>query len=90
MLGYCFARAAWGQGYASEAAHLIVGFGFESLGIHRVWAECDSENAASLRVLDKLGMRREGLFMHNCQIRGEWRDTALYAILEDEWKGRLA
>ena len=87
MLGYCFARSAWGQGYATEAARLLLDFGFESLGIHRVWAGCDSENAASLRVLGKLGMRREGCLRHDCQIQGEWRDTILFAILDDEWAG---
>ena len=55
VLGYCFARPAWGQGFATEAARLILDFGFETLGIHRVRAGCDSENAASLRVLEKIG-----------------------------------
>lgn len=86
MLGYCFSRPAWGKGFATEAASLLVRFGFESLDVHRVWARCDSENAASLRVLEKIGMRREGFFRHDCQIRGEWRDTALFAILADEWR----
>jgi len=86
MLGYCLSRSAWGRGFATEAASLLVAFGFDSLDIHRVWARCDSENAASLRVLEKLRMRREGLLEHDCQIRGEWRDTALFAILESEWR----
>ncbi len=86
--GYCFARPAWGQGFATEAARLILDFGFETLGIHRVRAGCDSENAASLRVLEKLGMRREGYFKHDCQIRGVWRDTVAFAILSDEWASR--
>jgi RimJ/RimL family protein N-acetyltransferase len=90
MLGFCFSRSAWGQGYATEAARLLVDFGFRSLGVHRIWAESDPENAASLRVLEKLGMRREGHFRHDCQVRGEWRDTVVYAILEDEWKGHSA
>ena len=88
VLGYCFARPAWGQGFATEAARLILDFGFETLGIHRVRAGCDSENAASLRVLEKIGMRREGYFKHDCQIRGVWRDTVAFAILSDEWAGR--
>jgi RimJ/RimL family protein N-acetyltransferase len=86
MLGYCFARSAWGQGFATEAASRMARFGFESLGVHRIWAHCDSENAASIRVLEKLGMRREGCLRHECQIRGSWRDTLVFAILEDEWR----
>ena len=85
MLGYCFARPAWGQGFATEAARLILDFGFKTLGLHRVWAGCDSENAASARVLEKVGMRREGCHKHDCQIRGVWRDTLAFAILSDEW-----
>ena len=85
MLGYCFSRAAWGHGYATEAAHLLVSYGFQSVGVHRVWARCDSENAASLRLLEKLGMRCEGLAKHDCQIRGVWRNTFTYAVLAGEW-----
>ena len=85
MLGYCFARSAWGKGYATEAAQVMLDFGFKSLELHRIWACCDPENAGSIRVLQKLGMRQEGHLKHDCQIRGEWRDNLLFAILEDEW-----
>ena len=85
MLGYCFARPAWGQGFATEAVRLILDFAFNTLDVHRVWAGCDSENAASARVLEKVGMRREGCFKHDYQIRGVWRDTLAFAILSDEW-----
>jgi len=85
VLGYCFARSSWGQGYATEAARLVLDFGFKSFGIHRTWACCDPENTASVRVLQKLGMRQEGHLRHDCQIRGEWRDNLLFAILDDEW-----
>jgi RimJ/RimL family protein N-acetyltransferase len=85
MLGYCFARPAWGKGFATEAAQLLVDYGFNTLGLHRIWAKCDTENISSLRVLEKIGMRQEGCLKHDCQIRGEWRDNALFAILEDDW-----
>jgi RimJ/RimL family protein N-acetyltransferase len=85
MIGYCFSRPAWGQGYATEAAKLVVGFGFGSLGVHRIWADCDAENTGSIRVLEKLGMTREGHHRQDCRIRGEWRDTLVYATLADEW-----
>ena len=85
MLGYCFARPAWGQGFATEAARLILDFAFKTLEMHRVWAGCDSENAASVRVLEKVGMRREGCHKRDSQIRGVWRDTLAFAILSDEW-----
>lgn len=85
MLGYCFARSAWGQGYATEAARVMLALGFKSLGLHRIWACCDPENAGSIGVLRKLGMRQEGHLKDDCQIRGDWRDNLLFAILEDEW-----
>ena len=86
MLGFCFARSAWGQGYATEAAQTLLDFGFGPLGLHRIWADCDSVNAASVRVLQKLGMRQEGHLRHECEIRGEWRDTLIFAILDEEWR----
>ena len=73
------------MGFATEAARLILDFSFKTLGLHRVWAGCDSENVASARVLEKVGMRREGCHKHDCQIRGVWRDTLAFAILDDEW-----
>lgn len=85
MLGYCFARPAWGRGYATEAARVMLDFGFRSLKLHRIWACCDPENAGSVRVLLKVGMRKEGHLKHDCQIRGEWRDNLLFAILEGDW-----
>lgn len=84
-MGYCLHRDFWGQGYATEAAAAIVGFGFGTLGLHRIFATCDVGNEASARVLEKVGMRREAQFMQDNMIRGEWRDSYLYAILEDEW-----
>ena len=88
FMGYCLRRDAWGDGYATEAARALLSFGFESLGLHRMAATCDIENAASIRVLEKVGMRREAQFREDTLLRGRWRDSYLYAILENEWKGR--
>lgn len=85
MLGYCFAKPAWGKGFATEAARLVVGHGFDNLEVHRTWAGCDPENSGSIRVLEKLGMTLEGHLRQDCQIRGEWRDTLVFAVLADEW-----
>lgn len=85
-IGYCYHRDYWGRGFATEAARAIVGFGFEELGTHRIFATCDAENVASARVMAKLGMRREGHFLRNEWVKGRWRDTYLYAILAEEWR----
>jgi [ribosomal protein S5]-alanine N-acetyltransferase len=64
-IGYEFAPAYWGQGYATEAARAIVAFGFNELRVHRIWAHCIAENVGSARVLEKLGMQREGRLREN-------------------------
>ena len=87
-LGYVLGRPHWGQGYATEAIRALVAFGFETVALHRIWATCDIGNVASARVLEKLGMRREGHIRHAARRKGEWRDSYLYAILEPEWHGR--
>ena len=88
-LGYVFARAAWGYGYATEACGAAVEAAF-ARGVHRVFAECNPENAASWHLLERLGFRREGLLRQNIFFRRDsdgrpvWQDTCVYARL---WEG---
>ena len=76
------------RGYATEACLAMLRFGFEEIGLHRVWTFCLAENEASWRVLERIGMRREGVLKDNVWLRGRAWDTALYAILKDEWSVR--
>jgi RimJ/RimL family protein N-acetyltransferase len=85
-LGYCYHQDAWGHGFATEAAREMLRFGFEELGLHRIHASADTRNGASIRVLDKLGMRQEGRLREHVMMRGEWRDSYLYAVLRSEWQ----
>ncbi len=87
-IGYELDPRHWGRGYATEAARAILAFGFAELRLHRVWASCVAENAGSARVLEKLGMRREGHFREHEWMQGRWWDTFLYAILDHEWRAR--
>lgn len=90
-LGYCYDQDAWGHGFATEAAREMLRFGFEELGLHRIHASVDTRNGASIRVLDKIGMRQEGRLREHILQRGGWRDSYLYAILRREWlEGRGA
>ena len=89
MLGYCYARAFWGNGYATEAARALVDFGFRELALHRIWATCDPDNAASARVLEKFGMQREGRLREDTNVRGRWRDSFVYGVLEQERDARI-
>ena len=76
----------WGKGYATEASRHILRFGFEELGMHRIWSQVIAENLRSGRVLVRLGMRLEGRLRETEFIRDRWCDTLLYAILDHEWK----
>lgn len=86
-IGYCMRPEHWGRGLGTEVAGALIRFGFEELGFHRIIAKCDPMNVASWRVMEKTGMRREGRLRENVKIRGEWRDSLLYSILEHEHSG---
>ncbi len=72
------------RGYATEATRLIMRLAFDELGAHRVIGRLDSRNVASARVLEHLGMRREGLLVENEWVKGEWQSELVYAILDRE------
>lgn len=84
-IGYELDPKLWNQGYATEAAHAIVDFGFSRFGVHRIWSWCVADNVGSAHVLEKLGMRLEGLLRENEYYKDRWWDTKMYAILADEW-----
>ena len=85
VLWYTLHPEVWGQGFTTEAARAVVDFAFRELGLHRVWAECDPRNPGSWRVLEKIGLRREGHLVENVWLKGEWCDSLLYAVLDREW-----
>lgn len=85
-IGYCLHRDFWGKGYATETAKALLNFGFDQLDLHRIFATCDPANVKSERVLEKIGMKREGHLREHKWTKGEWRDSLLYAILEHEWR----
>lgn len=84
--GYELDPNYWGHGYATEAVHAIVDFGFEHFGVHRVSANCVADNVGSAHVLEKLGMQLEGRLRENQYFKGRWWDTLVYAVLDDEWQ----
>ncbi len=86
ILWYTLHPSHWGRGYVTEAARALAGFGFRELRLHRIWADCDPANIASWRVLEKIGMRREGHLRENAFIKGAWVDSLIYAILAREWR----
>lgn len=87
-IGYELDPQQWGHGYATEAARAIVRFGFDQLRLHRISAHCLAENVASAKVLEKLGMQREGRLRDSEHFKDRYWDTLHYAILDDEWQAK--
>lgn len=86
-IGYILRRDRWGDGIAREAVARVITHGFDSMGLRRIYADTDPENAGSIALLEKLGFRREGW------LRAEWvthigvRDSLIFGLLRDEWPG---
>jgi RimJ/RimL family protein N-acetyltransferase len=89
-LWYVIEAPMWGRGYGTAAARRLLTFGFESLGLHRIFADVDARNISSLRVAEKLGMQREAHFRKNMWVKGEWTDSVICAILEDDWRAAVS
>lgn len=86
QIGYTLARPFQKQGYAAEAVRALLDFLFSEYGLHRITAVCDALNVPSARLLERIGMRREGQFLENVWFKGAWGDEYSYAILEREWR----
>jgi len=85
-MGYCYDDAAWGQGYATEAARALLTWAFETLDLNRVQAETDTRNLASARVLEKVGFVREGTLREDCVVNGEVSDSWVFGLIRREWQ----
>jgi ribosomal-protein-alanine N-acetyltransferase len=88
-IGWVVAPPHQRLGYATEAARALLRHAFETLHLHRVIATCETDNLASVGVMEKLGMRREAHF-RQCYLRddGSWSDEFFYALLAEEWFAR--
>lgn len=84
-VGYYVLPDYWGNGYASEAARLLIVYAFDELNAHRVEASVQADNPASERVLEKLGFRNEGTRRDAYYKRGEYKDISLWSLLDSEF-----
>ena len=84
-IGFILRRDCWGQGYMSEAADTLLRFAFQELGLHRVEADVDPRNEASIRLLQRLGFQREGYLRERYFVGEEISDTIFYGLLRREW-----
>ncbi|BCJ47653.1 N-acetyltransferase [Actinoplanes ianthinogenes] len=89
-LGYVFHPGHGGRGLATEAATALLDWGFTELGLHRVVARCHGRNAASARLMARLGMRQEAHHVESYLFNGEWADQIVFAVLAREWTPRTS
>ena len=87
-LGWILRKDYWKRGYGTEICGELIRYGFEDLLLRRIWAPCAAVNYGSYRIMERNGMRREGLLVKAFWARAdkEWVDEALYAILSEEYK----
>ena len=85
-IGWSIHPDVQGRGLATEGAREMLRLGFEELDLHRIVAECDPRNTASLKVMEHLGMRREAHFIEHEFLKGEWIGSVVSAILQTEWR----
>jgi len=87
-LGIILNRRYQGKGLPFEAGKLMLRFGFEQLGLHRICAGCHAENRASSHLIEKAGFRREGYLRESRWEKGRWNDWLIYAMLDHEWRSQ--
>ncbi|MCM2675534.1 GNAT family N-acetyltransferase [Alkalicoccobacillus plakortidis] len=88
-IGWVFHPSFYNQGYATEGASAMIAYAFQSMDVHRIIATCQPENPASYKIMEKIGMRREGHFKKCIPYKGEWWDEYYYAILREEYRVEL-
>lgn len=84
-IGYGLDRAHWGSGYMQEALQALLAYAFEVLDLHRIEADVDPRNIASIRTVERLGFQREGYLRERWQVNGEIQDSFFYGLLRPEW-----
>jgi len=85
-LGYWLGADAWGHGFATEAAGALIDFGFRDLDLERIYAQVLEGNAASCRVLEKLGMINEGTRRRHVRKGRRLHDVDMFGLLRTEWE----
>lgn len=87
-IGYTLSRKYWGKGYMTEVVNAIIYFGFRTMMLNRIEARCVIENIASARVMEKVGMKYEGILRGCMFMKGKYRDLKIYSILKEEFSGK--
>ncbi|HEY3038003.1 MAG TPA: GNAT family protein [Pyrinomonadaceae bacterium] len=85
-IGYALGRAHWRQGYMRETLRAVLDYAFSVLDLHRIEADVDPRNTASVRTLERLGFQREGYLRERWQVNGEIQDALFYGLLRPDWE----
>lgn len=85
-IGYALGHEHWGHGYMNEALSALVDYAFGTLKLRRLEADVDPRNAGSIRALERLGFRREGLLRERWKVDGELQDSVFLGLLRREWR----
>jgi RimJ/RimL family protein N-acetyltransferase len=85
-IGITLAPEFQNKGYATEAVKALLHYLLVSLNKHRVFGSVDPRNTSSMRLLERIGMRKEAHFVKSLQFRGEWVDDMIFAMLAEEWE----
>ena len=88
-LAYSLAKAHWGKGLIPESARAVIDWGFRDLGIEKIFARTDLRNIPSLRVMEKLGMKREAHLRQHILVEGVRQDEIHYGLLREEWSDAI-
>lgn len=87
-IGYILGRAHWRQGLMSEALTALIDFCFTELELHRIEADTDEDNHASVALLASLGFRQEGLFRQRWLMPDGWKDSLMFGLIRPDWERR--
>lgn len=85
-VGYSLARRHWNKGYMTEALRAVIDYSFQTLGLHRIEAQHETDNEASGAVMRKCGMEKEGTLRGRLYNKGKYVDVNVYAILQEDYK----
>jgi ribosomal-protein-alanine N-acetyltransferase len=88
-IGYALGRAHWRKGYIQEALRALLGYAFVELDLHRIEADVDPRNKASIRTLERLGFQKEGYLRERWKVNGEIQDALFYGLLRGEWEASV-
>jgi RimJ/RimL family protein N-acetyltransferase len=85
-IGYILNSRFWGSGYANEALTALLDYAFEQMKLHRIEADIEPRNAGSIKTVERLGFRREGLLRERWIVGDEMQDSVFYGLLERDWR----